>query len=844
MESIMEGPIDIMSTWSGNESGAWGFFNNWSGGLRPFATGPVYFDFREYGLLEQIFVEVDDQDRPEVGNLVITVESRADLLLYGSPDAYETFGFRCASHLPEAVVTITGDNSGRLWMQDFDDIIFYSNTNFHLIRPGSQVQIFRSNLTGSGVLVKSGDGTITLTDCTGNFTGGINLNGGWLTTNTDSALGAGAISISNNAKFGATGVVDNLIGTISNSIGNTGSATVFALDATTLHLTGGLSHISQGVFSFGLAQSDGVIVADFSSIAENGTNSSFRIDGGTLRMGNAFNAANLLLRPGQGITAINTGAVLDTSGYATTISNLALNGGTIRASNGALTVTVEDSGNALIQHSGTITGTASSDTLSVFAQGYFNLSGITFTSWSAGDLIQISGSGASNSLTGGNQRDTINGNDGNDTLNGNGGVDTISGGNDNDLVILNGTNDGSFVDGGNGTDTLRITGNIDGLGSFTGFEAIELQNNSSLTLTGAQFATGLSATATLSGLGVVRVNLSLADQQMNASSMTVTGSTLTFSVNGSSSDDVVQVATNSASEILGNGGNDLLVGSDLGDYIDGGSGINTVNGLGGNDLLVVAANGSGSFIDGGAGNDTLAVSGAVSLGGLTGIENIQLASGAALTLTGSQLANGISLFGTTVSGAGSLTVNMDPDVLFVSANFAFSGGVAMTVNGTSGTDIIKCGPTSHTINAGGGVDQIRGGTAADTINGGDGNDKIMGFGGADVMTGGAGADQFRYILASDSGLGAAADRITDFAIGQDILNFVLLDADAATAGDQAFNFIGTAVFTNSGLGQIRYTNSGADLLVQVDTDGNGSADMAIILQGRAGSTLTAADFVL
>jgi Ca2+-binding RTX toxin-like protein len=141
-------------------------------------------------------------------------------------------------------------------------------------------------------------------------------------------------------------------------------------------------------------------------------------------------------------------------------------------------------------------------------------------------------------------------------------------------------------------------------------------------------------------------------------------------------------------------------------------------------------------------------------------------------------------------------------------------------------------------------DQIRGGNLADVIDGGSGNDKIMGLGGADVLTGGSGSDQFRYYFATDSGMGASADRIVDFAIGQDLLNFVLLDADASTADDQAFSFIGTAAFTNSGIGQIRYLTSGADLIVQADTDGNGVADMEIILQGQGGNTLTAGDFFL
>jgi serralysin len=157
---------------------------------------------------------------------------------------------------------------------------------------------------------------------------------------------------------------------------------------------------------------------------------------------------------------------------------------------------------------------------------------------------------------------------------------------------------------------------------------------------------------------------------------------------------------------------------------------------------------------------------------------------------------------------------------------------------------MKLGNYSHTANGGDGVDQIKGGTAVDTINGGNGNDKINGAGGADILTGGAGSDVFKYGAASDSGLGAGADRITDFTIGQDRLNFSRIDADAALAGDQAFAFVGTAAFTNTGLGQLRYLTSGSDLIVQADVNGDGVTDMEVILQGLGGQSLGAADFVL
>ena len=61
---------------------------------------------------------------------------------------------------------------------------------------------------------------------------------------------------------------------------------------------------------------------------------------------------------------------------------------------------------------------------------------------------------------------------------------------------------------------------------------------------------------------------------------------------------------------------------------------------------------------------------------------------------------------------------------------------------------------------------------------------------------------------------------------------------------QGFAFVGNGAFSGGGAASIRYANSGADLLVQADINGDGIADMEIILQGLNGGTLTGADFIL
>lgn len=360
----------------------------------------------------------------------------------------------------------------------------------------------------------------------------------------------------------------------------------------------------------------------------------------------------------------------------------------------------------------------------------------------------------------------------------------------------------------------------------------------------------------------------------NSNTNVVGGGTITnvefiSTIVGSDFDDDITLGTNRPPDlpylideggiIFGRGGNDRLVagyytdmlfGDDGNDAIDG-SGSHTlkrIDGGEGDDRLMIAAVGNATAVYGGSGFDTLAVSGAVSVGGvLDGIEALDLIAGAVLTLTGSQFAIGLAT-NTAINGTGTITVNMNAGVNFSASGMSFAGtGVAMVVNGTSGVDVIKLGlgnSSGNTVNGGDGVDQIRGSQMVDVINGDGGNDKIMGLGGADMLTGGAGNDQFRYYSAADSGLGANADRITDFVIAGDRINFALIDADAVTAGDQAFAFIGTAAFAANGVGQVRYTNSEADLVVQADVNGDGIADMEIILQGLNGQMLTGADFIL
>jgi Ca2+-binding RTX toxin-like protein len=297
---------------------------------------------------------------------------------------------------------------------------------------------------------------------------------------------------------------------------------------------------------------------------------------------------------------------------------------------------------------------------------------------------------------------------------------------------------------------------------------------------------------------------------------------------------------------IGGSGNDTLIGNAVGNLLDGGTGVSTLTGNAGNDRLIIRSGAAGSAIDGGTDTDTLVVNATTtSLASLVSIEAVELAGGAVLTLTGSQFIVGLAA-NTQFSGTGSVIVNLGTVAEFAPTAMTVAGGstITFTINGDADSEIIKVPINiASVINGGDGPDQIRGSNLVDTINGGNGVDKILGLSGADLLTGGADADQFRYYFATDAGLAAAGDTITDFVSGTDKLDFRLFDADLGTAGQQNVSYVGTAAFTGGGNRQVRGEDIGADLRVEVDSNGDGVADMHILLQGAGAQTLTAGDFL-
>lgn len=190
------------------------------------------------------------------------------------------------------------------------------------------------------------------------------------------------------------------------------------------------------------------------------------------------------------------------------------------------------------------------------------------------------------------------------------------------------------------------------------------------------------------------------------------------------------------------GGDDVVTGNFVNNWIRSGTGDDVVFGNGGNDRLILA--GGADLGYGGNGNDT--VDGGFGDDRMFGGNGDDRMFGG----NGSDIVNGAA----------------GKDVIF-------GGNGQDTIQGGNGNDKIFAGAQNDSISGGFGKDYIADGFGNDTINGGWGSDMIVFAQGDDTATGGGGVDYF--VFGSNDG----NDRVTDFTLGTDVLR---LD-DALWDGD-------------------------------------------------------------
>jgi serralysin len=320
--------------------------------------------------------------------------------------------------------------------------------------------------------------------------------------------------------------------------------------------------------------------------------------------------------------------------------------------------------------------------------------------------------------------------------------------------------------------------------------------------------------------------------------LTVTG----LIENAMGSDSADGIIGNTSNNILygdntrtGAGGSDTLSGDEGLDTLYGGAGGDELSGMEDNDELYGDAGsdtlygGSGvDFLEGGAGADTL--SGGADDGDAISYENSDAGVNIVLRFGTTAIVSGGHATGDSVTGVNYVVGSAHNDKISESLTAGLQ--LASLFIGMAGSDRLAMG---------GANDFGIGGTGADTLLGQDGNDSLNGGVGRDFYFGGGGADRFIFASTAESAAGAARDIIEDFTRAQnDRINLREIDARPGGA-DNAFTFIGTAGF-NGNKGQLRVVDSGANLIVQGDVNGDRVADFSILIRDEP--SLRATDFIL
>ncbi|MEO7221311.1 MAG: M10 family metallopeptidase C-terminal domain-containing protein, partial [Devosia sp.] len=265
-------------------------------------------------------------------------------------------------------------------------------------------------------------------------------------------------------------------------------------------------------------------------------------------------------------------------------------------------------------------------------------------------------------------------------------------------------------------------------------------------------------------------------------------------------------------KVVGSIHDDRIVGADQADHLIGDYGDDTLVGSAGADTLV-----------GGPGTDTAAFAHAVSLDLTSGVHGGEAAG---------DIFSGLEIF--------ALSDEVDTFVGNNARETVLGGAGDDAIDGRGGNDRLHGGLGADTMAGGMGKDMLDGKAGKDKLLGGIGSDTLTGGTDADILTGGAGRDHFVFSHIDDSKL-RSFDLIKDFAHGKDKIDVSAIDANGKASGNTKFHFIGERNFSDK-KGELAIDHTAKSTIILADIDGNGHADIKIVLAGHL--NMTAGDFIL
>lgn len=275
--------------------------------------------------------------------------------------------------------------------------------------------------------------------------------------------------------------------------------------------------------------------------------------------------------------------------------------------------------------------------------------------------------------------------------------------------------------------------------------------------------------------------------------------------------------------------NDILVGDDSFNILSGDDGDDVLKGLFGNDALK-GEDGNDQLV-GGYGNDVLRGGNGSDV--LIGGVGFDLMFGDA----GDDYLKGANGTDRMFGGLGNDVIEGGNQTDYL---FGQQGDDILL--GDTGDDFLQGNLGDDTLDGGTGNDRLDGANGSDILRGGDGDDLLIGSWGIDTMTGGAGADTFGFRSGHTGRFLGSVDVIKDFnQTDGDLIDLSAIDAIDETAGDDQFSFIGSAAFSGAA-GELRTFMTGGNTFLAGDTDGDGTSDFFIMLEGTV--PLTSMDLIL